>query len=211
MRGCPCGSLKSRLSGLWWARPAATGGTDKTLLCQEVEQVGRTGGPREFKGWDGLGGVRGARVRLCPDPLRMQTHTNTVTHPGGGAKDGGQGAALHQLTEPGGGVKGADPHQTCGGHHCWVRVLLFDLLSAPAAGTLQQTGGAVEPSTQPHGLWVLLGDGLGFSVWGGCRMSAQNQQTCWEAVSDAQRVLSGPYLEGRSGGVWRTLVTVCGR
>lgn len=160
-------------------------------------------------GWPGR--CEGSTGQTVSRPFGTQARTNTVTHPGGGAKDGGQGAPLHQLTESGGGVKGADPHQTCGGHHCWVRVLLLDLLSAPAAGTLQQTGGAVEPSTQPHGLWVLLGDGLGFSMWGGCRMSAQNEQTCREAVSDAQRVLSGPYLEGRPGRVWRTLVTVCGR
>lgn len=162
-------------------------------------------------GWPGrCGGEHGSDCiqTVC---THMHARTNTVTHPGGGAQDGGEGAPLHQLTKSGGGVKGADPHQACGRHHRRVRVLLLDLLSAPAAGTLQQTGGAVEPSTQPHGLWVLLGDGLSFGVWGGCRMSAQNQQTCREAVSDAQVVLSGPYLGERPGRVWRTLVTVCGR
>jgi hypothetical protein len=94
-------------------------------------------------------------MRYCEHKhTHAHTHTHTqknnhnLTHPGGGAEDGGEGA------DPGGGVQGL------GGHHR-VRVLLPDLLpNAATASTLQQTGGAVEPRAQPGlrllGRWLWL-------------------------------------------------------
>lgn len=178
---CLLGHLRrcvvSWLSGLCWGSPAARRADDQTLLCQEGHKVRRAGRLREFKWRDGLrkqGEVWEVSLNYLVgfSPFSL-SHTHR-TNPGRWAQDGGEGAALHQLTKSGGRVQG--PHQAwCRGNDR-VRVLLPDLLPAATTDALQQTGGTVEPCAQPCRLRVLLRHRPVFSDLRSCRESVRQEK-----------------------------------
>lgn len=128
--------------------------------------------------------------------FRVFLEKNTLkhlTHPGWGAQDGGERAALHQLAQPRGGMQQA--HQPGRGGHHGVRVLLPDLLPAAATGTLQQAGGAVEPGAQARRLGVLVRRGPGFAVlrrcgesdWSECFRTLERQVAAQQVNTSTRR------------------------
>lgn len=90
-------------------------------------------------------------------------------------------------------MEGADGHQACRGGHHRVRVLFSDLLPPAASGTLQQTGGTVEPCTQPCCQWVLMRCQPGFIVLRSCKGNrGRSEYSCLQTEGDvAQRKNTG--------------------